>query len=45
MMTCEEVNSVMGYYTEHKISHKKRLEELEIISIIYPCRVLCKPRE
>jgi hypothetical protein len=30
MMTREEVLSIEDYCAEHKISHKKRLEELEI---------------
>ena len=30
MMTREEVLSIEEYCAEHKISHKKRLEELEI---------------
>ena len=30
MMTREEILSIEDYCAEHKISHKKRLEELEI---------------
>ena len=30
MMTREEILSIEEYCAEHKISHKKRLEELEI---------------
>lgn len=30
MMTREEILSIEEYCTEHKISHKRRLEELEI---------------
>lgn len=30
MMTCEEILSIEEYCAEHKVSHRKRLEELDI---------------
>ena len=30
MMTCEEILSIEEYCIEHKVSNKKRLEELEV---------------